>query len=118
MLTRKSRLLIVGALLIVSVAGCKSGPRHESNWAHELASNTPLPPPEPTSSYSRPAADEWVCPMHPRVKQPEPGTCSICGMDLVHSDSLSDTRESSSGSGHLHTEGAHSKGSGRGCCGG
>jgi Cu(I)/Ag(I) efflux system membrane fusion protein len=25
----------------------------------------------------------WTCPMHPSVVRPEPGTCPICGMDLV-----------------------------------
>ena len=25
----------------------------------------------------------WTCPMHPRVMSDEPGSCSICGMDLV-----------------------------------
>lgn len=25
----------------------------------------------------------WTCSMHPQIKQPEPGDCPICGMDLV-----------------------------------
>ncbi|MFT5157862.1 MAG: Cu(I)/Ag(I) efflux system membrane fusion protein [Bacteroidia bacterium] len=25
----------------------------------------------------------WTCSMHPHVKQPEPGQCPICGMDLI-----------------------------------
>lgn len=25
----------------------------------------------------------WTCSMHPQVKQPEPGDCPICGMDLI-----------------------------------
>ncbi|NDK55627.1 efflux RND transporter periplasmic adaptor subunit [Pontibacter fetidus] len=28
-------------------------------------------------------ATEYTCPMHPQVVQNEPGTCPICGMDLV-----------------------------------
>ncbi len=28
-------------------------------------------------------AKEYVCPMHPQVRQSEPGTCPICFMDLV-----------------------------------
>ncbi len=25
----------------------------------------------------------WTCSMHPKVRQPEPGDCPICGMDLI-----------------------------------
>ena len=28
----------------------------------------------------------YICPMHPNIKQNEPGTCPICGMDLVSID--------------------------------
>lgn len=30
-------------------------------------------------------ADEevWTCSMHPQIRQPEPGQCPICGMDLI-----------------------------------
>ena len=118
MLTKINGLLIVGALFVVCVIGCKSANHHESNWANEMASNTVYPPPELTPSYTLPAANEWVCPMHPQVKQPEPGKCSICGMDLVRSDNLSRMGGSSSGSGHSRSEGSRSKGSGHGCCGG
>lgn len=26
---------------------------------------------------------EWTCAMHPQVRQPGPGTCPICGMNLI-----------------------------------
>jgi membrane fusion protein, copper/silver efflux system len=26
---------------------------------------------------------EWICAMHPQIRQPGPGQCPICGMDLV-----------------------------------
>lgn len=29
----------------------------------------------------------WTCPMHPQIVQQEPGTCPICGMDLVEKQS-------------------------------
>ncbi|MEQ8880680.1 MAG: heavy metal-binding domain-containing protein, partial [Cyclobacteriaceae bacterium] len=25
----------------------------------------------------------WTCSMHPQIRQPEPGQCPICGMDLI-----------------------------------
>jgi len=33
-------------------------------------------------------AGKWICPMHPSVVKSEPGTCDICGMDLVTTESL------------------------------
>jgi P-type Cu+ transporter len=35
-------------------------------------------PPEPASV----PGTEWVCPMHPEIVRPEPGSCPICGMAL------------------------------------
>ena len=31
-------------------------------------------------------AGYWTCGMHPQIVEDEPGTCSICGMDLVHKE--------------------------------
>ena len=28
-------------------------------------------------------AQVWTCSMHPQVRQPRPGDCPICGMDLI-----------------------------------
>lgn len=29
------------------------------------------------------AAEVWTCSMHPQIRQPKPGLCPLCGMDLV-----------------------------------
>lgn len=29
------------------------------------------------------AGTYYTCPMHPEIKKDKPGTCPICGMDLV-----------------------------------
>ena len=29
------------------------------------------------------AATEWTCSMHPQIRQPNPGKCPICAMDLI-----------------------------------
>lgn len=29
------------------------------------------------------AEEIWTCSMHPQIRQPEPGDCAICGMDLI-----------------------------------
>ncbi|SEJ14939.1 membrane fusion protein, Cu(I)/Ag(I) efflux system [Cyclobacterium xiamenense] len=38
-----------------------------------------------SSDQSTGASDHqtWTCSMHPQVRQPEPGQCPICGMDLI-----------------------------------
>ena len=33
-------------------------------------------------------AGKWICPMHPDVVKTEAGSCNICGMDLVTTESL------------------------------
>ena len=42
-------------------------------------------------------AGKWVSPMHPEVLSDEPGTCPVCGMDLVKSESLGFAVESTDG---------------------
>ncbi len=42
----------------------------------------------------------WICPMHPEIMQSHPGTCPICGMDLVQS-------KDSAAHNHNHDPGIH-----------
>ena len=47
---------------------------------------TPSPQPQdPGKSPPTAAADEtlWTCSMHPQIRQPKPGKCPLCGMDLI-----------------------------------
>ena len=52
----------------------------------------PLPPDTESENYIQLASSEeaeeqepviWTCSMHPQIQQPEPGSCPICGMDLI-----------------------------------
>lgn len=43
---------------------------------------------------------QYVCPMHPQITSDKPGTCPICGMDLV----LTDTKEEHEGHHHEQHE--------------
>lgn len=38
------------------------------------------------------AAPVWTCPMHPQIKQDEPGECPICGMDLIAEEVVSESK--------------------------
>lgn len=42
-------------------------------------------------------AGKWVSPMHPEIISDEPGVCPVCGMDLVKTESLGFSTESSEG---------------------
>jgi len=60
-------MLVVGLLLGGSAVSLLSGgdeaPAHEHAAARE--------------------SGVWTCSMHPQIRQPEPGACPICGMDLI-----------------------------------
>ncbi len=36
-----------------------------------------------TGETAAAAETTWTCSMHPQIRQPEPGDCPICGMDLI-----------------------------------
>lgn len=36
------------------------------------------------------ATQIWTCSMHPQIRQPEPGDCPICGMDLIPAETSAD----------------------------
>ena len=60
-------MLVVGLVIGGAVVALASG--GDETEAHEHA--------------SAPEAEVWTCSMHPQIRQPEPGACPICGMDLI-----------------------------------
>ncbi len=111
-------LMIIPAMLVVlPTVGCKSTqptPAYYSPVGVTAATASDMYPPDRLPAV----ADEWVCSMHPAFRMPRPGTCSLCGMDLVHASALPSTQESPSGSGHSHSSGpgrSVSSGSGGSC---
>ena len=57
---------------------------HEHNHEHEPADSMDHRHADPLSEA---AQDEvWTCPMHPQVRRDGPGSCPICGMDLVRAE--------------------------------
>ncbi|MCB0662004.1 MAG: efflux RND transporter periplasmic adaptor subunit [Saprospiraceae bacterium] len=44
---------------------------------------TPNKPSENTEVSNAEGGEIWTCSMHPQIRQPEPGECPICGMDLI-----------------------------------
>ncbi|MBM4143628.1 MAG: HlyD family efflux transporter periplasmic adaptor subunit [Lentisphaerae bacterium] len=69
----KKIMLVVVALLVAFIAGyILRGPRHR------LTPNTQHLTPASSSQ-----AEVWTCSMHPQIRQPGPGKCPICAMDLI-----------------------------------
>jgi len=119
MLSNNGYRPILGALLAASLIGCRSAPHRASDWTTEMAANTTYASPaDQTAGHPSPADDEWVCPMHPQVRRPEPGECPACGMDLVRADRSDDGESAPARSARSHGSGAsHSPSSGCGHCG-
>lgn len=67
---------LVVILLVVFLAGRWTGgaPSHD----HEGAEGD-----EVAETAAANAEEIWTCSMHPQVRQPDPGQCPICGMDLI-----------------------------------
>lgn len=90
----KNRLVpmasLVGLVLLL-LPGCKTGTENkESNAPANRATGTPERDRPNTGAHQHGATgtaesdhDEYTCPMHPQIVQDKPGSCPICGMDLV-----------------------------------
>jgi Cu(I)/Ag(I) efflux system membrane fusion protein len=75
---RRLLLAPVLALSLSWLAGCEAQtPGPGAALAEEASAETPL---EHALKHLDP---KFVCPMHPQIVRDEPGTCPICGMDLV-----------------------------------
>ena len=68
----RAGLLLLGFLIasvVFAVRSCSEPRPHDDHRAT----------PAPSSSEQT----IWTCSMHPQIRQPEPGQCPICGMDLI-----------------------------------
>lgn len=70
-----SKIFVISLIIIVFLMGyifrgCLT-PSHMNNEPKTMAEQTP------------PQKQIWTCSMHPQIKQPEPGKCPLCGMDLI-----------------------------------
>ena len=83
-----SKSLLLTALL-AAVIGFAVG-----QWSHTSPGNNTPPTAEPESLSATPVS-QYVCPMHPEITRDEPGSCPICGMDLVAQKLESDTHTDS-----------------------
>ncbi|WP_018622800.1 efflux RND transporter periplasmic adaptor subunit [Spirosoma luteum] len=65
-------------LVLVTLSGCQSGTENKESQSPA----NPITSDRPAHNHAGEAA-EYTCPMHPQIVQDAPGSCPICGMDLV-----------------------------------
>ncbi|RFC32884.1 MAG: membrane fusion protein, Cu(I)/Ag(I) efflux system [Candidatus Nitrotoga sp. SPKER] len=79
----------IGLLGIVILAGYLISQRISISWIDTpTTAQTAIPITKTLSlaEISKAGKEQiWICPMHPEIMQNHPGTCPICGMDLVPS---------------------------------
>ncbi len=73
-------VLVASFAFAVGALSFRSG-GHDGDGAHSSAHPSDHAAHEGEEAASE--AEVWTCSMHPQIRQPEPGTCPICGMDLV-----------------------------------
>lgn len=71
------QILLISALSIFALA-CSNEQKADDHVEHDHAKE-------------QASAIKYTCPMHPNVVQDGPGTCPVCGMDLVPKTGASDT---------------------------
>ncbi|NNJ94872.1 MAG: efflux RND transporter periplasmic adaptor subunit [Halobacteria archaeon] len=76
-----SRLVLPTVLVI---AGIAIGIALDRHWLTQGDANRPISESETALEHAREHADpDYVCPMHADVVSKDPGSCPVCGMDLV-----------------------------------
>ena len=87
---RSGIYLIAAGLLILGIG---IGIGIERHWPDESGNGgSTLPVGETTLEHARKHLDpDYVCPMHPDVVSEEPGSCPVCGMDLVRREPAAPT---------------------------
>ncbi len=80
-LYRRSRATITAICLITAFAAGYAL-RGGAESLQSKSATTPRAVREDESESSH-QAHAWTCSMHPQIRQPKPGKCPICGMDLI-----------------------------------
>lgn len=80
-MTSRQRWQRIGVFAAVAAAAFIAGVLVRAG----CSGGAPSPQPPAAAEVQQKADEEtiWTCSMHPQIRQPEPGHCPICGMDLI-----------------------------------
>lgn len=87
----KIKAVGIALLGVIILASYFSYPHISISWLDAQTASPGIAATPGTKTPSLPSINPagqgkvWVCPMHPEIMQDHPGTCPICGMDLVES---------------------------------
>jgi P-type Cu+ transporter len=85
--TTAHRQSLAGNIYYFCSAGCQA--KFAADPPKYLGSAAGKPPPAPV-----PQGTIYTCPMHPQIRQVEPGSCPICGMTLEPVKTMAEVGES------------------------
>jgi Cu(I)/Ag(I) efflux system membrane fusion protein len=90
--SKKTIIITIAALVVGLLLGWLIFGGSDTVQTQNLASQH-----DPASQHDHSGEETtWTCSMHPQIKQPDPGDCPICGMDLIpmeEDDGGADPRE-------------------------
>ncbi len=87
----KIKAAIIALLGVIILVSYFSYPHISISWLDTQTASPGIAATSGTKTPSLPSINPagqgkvWVCPMHPEIMQDHPGTCPICGMELVES---------------------------------
>jgi len=72
----KNKMKLIAAIILVMIVGIWIGRVTGGNEKQSTAATE-------AEDHVHEEGQIWTCSMHPQIRQPEPGQCPICGMDLI-----------------------------------
>ncbi len=79
-ISKENRFLFLGAIIFGLILGLIfSG----GNSGADPSSSTVLKDELSSKDHDHKKGKIWTCSMHPHIRQPKPGQCPLCGMDLI-----------------------------------
>ncbi len=72
----KNKMKLIAAIILVMIIGIWIGRMTGGNEKQSTSATE-------AEDHVHEEGQIWTCSMHPQIRQPEPGQCPICGMDLI-----------------------------------